>query len=68
MICDFLPEYMDKKEVKVLNSLIESLKFLKDEAEREEQFFIAYAIDDAILQAKKVRRSKFAPQPHHNIQ
>jgi len=68
MMREFFPEIMDEKEVKIIASLIESLKYLKCEAEREGQDFIAYAIEDAILQAKGVRDSKYVPQSCHNMQ
>jgi len=68
MIKNYLPEVMDEDELQVIESLIESLRFLKGEAGREGQAFIAYAIEDVILQAKAVRRSKFTPQAYHNMQ
>jgi len=68
MIRNFLPQVMDKTEVETIDSLINALSYLKGEAEREGQDFIAYAIEDAILQANGVRGSKFYRNAPHNMQ
>ncbi|PHS77382.1 MAG: hypothetical protein COB59_09295 [Rhodospirillaceae bacterium] len=67
MLRNYLPEVMDKDERQVVDSLIQSLVYLKKEAQREGQAFIAYAIEDAIIHAKGVRDTKYSPPRYHNI-
>lgn len=68
MLHKYLPEVMDQDEQRVIVSLLDSLTYLKNEALREGQPFIAYAIEDAILQTKKVRGEKYIAPYHHNTQ
>lgn len=67
MLRNYLPEVMDKNELKVVESLIQSLTYLKKEAQREGQAFIGYAIEDAIIHAKEVRDAKYSTPQHHNM-
>lgn len=67
MFRNYLPDFMDSEECQVIESLIKSLVYLKDEAQREGQAFIGYAIEDAIIHAKGVRDAKYSPPRHHNV-
>jgi len=66
MLRNFLPEFMDQDEQRVIDTLLDSLTYLKNEALREGQGFIAYAIEDAILQTKAVIYEKYTA-PHDQI-
>ncbi|PCI39365.1 MAG: hypothetical protein COB46_09070 [Rhodospirillaceae bacterium] len=66
MFRNYLPDVMGAEEHKVVDSLIKSLVYLKEEAQREGQAFIAYAIEDAIIHAKEARDSKYTPPRAHN--
>lgn len=68
MMKEYLPEVMDSDEQIVVDSFIESLTYLKKEAVREGQDFIAYAIEDALIQAKGVRKNKYIQPIAHNMQ
>jgi len=68
MLRNYLPEVMDQDEQRTIESLLDSLTYLKNEALREGQPFIAYAIEDAILQTEKVRKEKYIAPHHHNMQ
>lgn len=46
------------RQLRVIDPLIESLKYLKSVATNEGQEFIAYAIEDVILLAIEQRKSK----------
>lgn len=58
---------MDQDSGQTIDALIGSLAMLKEEAVREGQNFIAYAIEDALIQAKAVRNAKFVPQVANNL-
>jgi len=59
MMQNFFPKVANDDELSVVDSLIESLRYLQKEALKDGQNFIAYAIDDAILEAQKVREETF---------
>lgn len=66
MLKNYLPNVMNSDEKKVVDSILSSLTYLKQEALREGQAFIAYAIDDAIIHVKDVRKEKYcAPIPQN---
>jgi len=67
MLRKFLPDVMDQDELRTIDSLLESLNHLKKEALGEDQAFIAYAIEDAILAVKKERNDKHLLQNYQNI-